>query len=553
MDLPKKRLLFLSPSVASGKEQECVVDDFESISNRAIGEGAFGEVFKVRHISTGNLYAIKMISKQKILAKNMLAQLRRELRIMYSLDHPYIIKLYNHFEDDKNFFLIMQLADGGALFNKLVKVHNFDEKTTAQYMREVALAVQYLHTRDPAIIHRDIKPENIFLDKDGRVKLGDFGWSSFSDNVRSTYCGTLEYLAPEMIDRRGHDTRLDLWNLGVLLFELLVGRAPFQSTNQEELFSKIKSLKVGFPKNFPDGAKNLVKGLLKANPDERITIVQLLQHPWITQHPPLRLTCELQTKIEAIPEDLNIPESQYKVISKADNTQQILEQEKLISMQLRTKIKKSENDIHILEGTLKKLQEKQDKLSYDNIYLQSIITNLSIEVLSNNLLDSENLSLSEMQEDLDNKIVKLQVSMRKIDFERRIKLKEANEKRKILLAKEIKHAVVENTFLGLRSYSKEFKWLQNLSRSLFYLQEFKKIIELIYVDTPDNLVHSYIDELRNHYDNKPELQHTVEEIQDLILEKFYSVEELEEKVQELNKISVLKNEVYAKILPKKLK
>ena len=155
---------------------------------------------------------------------------------MYSLDHPNIIKLYNHFEDDKNFYLILELAEGGALFHKLVKLRSFDEATACQYMREVALAVQYLHTREPPIIHRDIKPENIFLDNDGVGKLGDFGWSSTSEEVRSTYCGTLEYLAPEMIDRIGHDIRLDLWNLGILLFELLSGRAPFQSKNQNELF-----------------------------------------------------------------------------------------------------------------------------------------------------------------------------------------------------------------------------------------------------------------------------------------------------------------------------
>lgn len=206
----KRRLLFLSPSFASGKERECKVEDFESLSRKAIGEGAFGQVYKVRHVETGNLYAIKVIQKSRIIAKDMLQQLRREIRIMYCLDHPNIIKLYNHFEDDTNFYLIMELAENGSLFNKVVKLKSFDEATAAQYLRELALAVQYLHTRDPAIIHRDIKPENIFLDGDGRAKLGDFGWSSFSEGERSTYCGTLEYLAPEMIDRSGHDTRLDL-------------------------------------------------------------------------------------------------------------------------------------------------------------------------------------------------------------------------------------------------------------------------------------------------------------------------------------------------------
>ena len=176
MDSPtKKKLLFLSPSVSTGKERECVVQDFESISNKAIGEGAFGQVFKVRHIQTGNLYAIKMISKRKIQERGMLSNLRSEVRIMYSLNHPYIIKLFNHFEDDKNFYLILQLAENGSLFSKLVKARSFDESTAAQYLREIALAVQYLHSRDPPIIHRDLKPQNLLVQEGNFIKIADFG------------------------------------------------------------------------------------------------------------------------------------------------------------------------------------------------------------------------------------------------------------------------------------------------------------------------------------------------------------------------------------------
>lgn len=206
----KRRLLFLSPSVTNNHERECKVSDFQSLSRKAIGEGAFGQVYKVRHIQTGNLYAIKVISKSKVIERNMVEQLKREVRIMYCLTHPNIIKLYNHFEDDNNVYLILELAEAGNLFQKLCKFRSFDERSAAQYLREIALAVQYLHSQDPPIIHRDIKPENIFLDLNGRGKLGDFGWSSVYDSERCTYCGTLEYLAPEMIDRIGHGLKLDM-------------------------------------------------------------------------------------------------------------------------------------------------------------------------------------------------------------------------------------------------------------------------------------------------------------------------------------------------------
>lgn len=119
------------------------------------------------------MYALKQVPKQNV--SKLLPQFKREVMIMYEISHPHIIKLYNHFEDEKNFFLIMELAEGGNLFHKLYRERNFLEKVAAQYFREILLAVEYLHSHVPAIIHRDIKPENILLDKDGRIKLTDFG------------------------------------------------------------------------------------------------------------------------------------------------------------------------------------------------------------------------------------------------------------------------------------------------------------------------------------------------------------------------------------------
>lgn len=211
----QRRLLFPSPSVLSGAEREPQVNDFESLSKKALGEGAFGEVYKVRHKISKELYAIKVVSKQKVVSTNLLPQLRREIRIMYSLNHPHIVKLYNHFEDDNNFYLVLELAEGGTLWQRLARFKSFDEATAAQYIRELILALEYLHSRDPPIIHRDIKPENLLLDKegrDGRIKVADFGWSNFfnAERTRMTYCGTLDYLAPEMINQQGHTTSLDL-------------------------------------------------------------------------------------------------------------------------------------------------------------------------------------------------------------------------------------------------------------------------------------------------------------------------------------------------------
>jgi serine/threonine protein kinase len=136
----------------------------------------------------------------------------------------------------------MELCEGGNMFHKLSREKHFLERIAAQYFREVLLAVEYLHCHVPAIIHRDIKPENILLDKQGRAKLTDFGWSNYynpeSAVPRTTLCGTLEYLPPEMVEEKGHNTSADVWCMGVLLFEMLVGYTPFKSQAKDRLLSK---------------------------------------------------------------------------------------------------------------------------------------------------------------------------------------------------------------------------------------------------------------------------------------------------------------------------
>lgn len=286
----KKRLLMLSPSVAAGLERECSKSDFFREGDKAIGVGGFGEVWKVIHKATNKLYVIKVIDKKNIIEQKMVDQMNREIEIMYKVNHPHVVKLINHFEDDDKFYLIMLYASRGQLYQLLKKSHRFDQRTAAQFMREVLEAVKYLHSFNPPIIHRDIKPENILLDENSRIKLADFGWSNFKsdETSRVTYCGTPEYLSPEMVRKQGHGTNVDIWSLGVLLFELLAGHAPFSGINQEELFNNIRKLKINWPSDFPPLAKNLITKILKLNPLERITIDEILSHSWFEKNPPIK-------------------------------------------------------------------------------------------------------------------------------------------------------------------------------------------------------------------------------------------------------------------------
>ena len=286
----KNRYLFLSPTVHTGIERECNKNDFYRQGDSYIGKGAFGEVWKVSHKTTGKIYVIKVIDKSSIKGLRLIDQINRVIEIMYKLNHPHIIKLINHFEDNEKIYLIMPYASKGQLYSLLRKQVRFDQRTAAQYMREVLEAVRYIHSFSPKIIHRDIKPENLLLDENYRVLLSDFGWSNFLDEneFRKTFCGTPEYLSPEMAKKEGHNEMVDIWAMGVLMFEFLAGYSPFFGSCPKELYNNIKKLKIQWPVDFPPLAKNLITKILKINPSERLSINEILDHAWFTQNPPLR-------------------------------------------------------------------------------------------------------------------------------------------------------------------------------------------------------------------------------------------------------------------------
>ena len=279
----KKRCLILSPTVNAGLEAESKITDFEK--EREIGKGGFGLVWRVIHKKTQKVYCIKVIQKQGIIEQKLVPQMNREIEIMYILNNPHCLRLKNHFEDDNNFYLVMPLASKGQLYRVLKKFRKFDERTAAQILRETISALQYLHSFNPPIIHRDIKPENLLLNEGGRVLLADYGWSNFNmeGDVRKTFCGTPEYIAPEMLSKKGHDTRVDIWSIGILMFELLSGYSPFVAKTNQELYQNIKKLKIRWPKDMPPLAKNLISRILKLNPIERPSFDEILNHQWFKQ------------------------------------------------------------------------------------------------------------------------------------------------------------------------------------------------------------------------------------------------------------------------------
>ena len=200
---------------------------------KPLGKGKFGRVYLARERSSGFVCALKVLHKSELQQGKVEKQVRREIEIQANLRHPNILQLYGHFHDSKRVFLILEFAGKGELYKHLRKEGRFPEWKAAQYIAQMAAALKYLHKKH--VMHRDIKPENILVGIHGEIKISDFGWSVHApNNRRQTMCGTLDYLPPEMIKPGSSDNfyneKVDIWSLGVLTYEFLVGEAPFEDT-----------------------------------------------------------------------------------------------------------------------------------------------------------------------------------------------------------------------------------------------------------------------------------------------------------------------------------
>ena len=284
----KNRFLPISESVSKCLEPEPKISDFEI--SEELGAGSFGHVYLVTHKTTKVKYAIKAIDKRNKSNQSEKPYFRREIEVMYKIHHPNVVKLFGHFEDNNYCYFIMEYIAKGNIY-QLIPHDNkkrLNAKIVASLMKDVISAVYYLHHMKPIIIHRDIKPENVLLAENFVAKLTDFGWSNYmqEDEKRQTVCGTPIYLAPEIIKEDGHDEKVDIWCIGVLLFELITGNVPFQGNDIDTLKENILHLRISWPKDINIDAKNLIKKILKLEPGSRISLEEMLKHPFFTKYFP---------------------------------------------------------------------------------------------------------------------------------------------------------------------------------------------------------------------------------------------------------------------------
>ena len=287
------RFLPIPESVLKGLEPEPKITDFTLI--KELGVGSFGRVILVQHNKTQAQYAIKAIDKRNTTNIQEKPYFRREIEIMYRIHHPNVVKLFGHFEDNTYCYFIMEYIQGGNIYSYVPKngIRKISTQQVASIIKDVISATYFLHNMIPPIIHRDIKPENVLLGSGMQAKLTDFGWSNYmqGEYKRTTVCGTPIYLAPEMISNSGHDEKVDIWCIGVLLFELMTGVQPWKGTDVNTVKMNISRLNINWPKNMDKKARDLISKILKYYPYERISLENLLMHPFFTQFFPNAISC----------------------------------------------------------------------------------------------------------------------------------------------------------------------------------------------------------------------------------------------------------------------
>ncbi|XP_043262876.1 RAC-gamma serine/threonine-protein kinase [Colletes gigas] len=257
-----------SSSKSTGKKK-VTLENFEFL--KVLGKGTFGKVILCREKATGHLYAIKILRKEVIIRKDEVAHTLTESRVLRTTNHPFLTSLKYSFQTADRLCFVMEYVNGGELFFHLRRSRAFGEDRTRFYGAEIISALGYLHSQ--GIIYRDLKLENLLLDKDGHIKITDFGLCKEDityGRTTKTFCGTPEYLAPEVLEDNDYGRAVDWWGVGVVMYEMICGRLPFYNKDHEKLFTLIVMEEVKFPRTLSNEAKDMLGGLLIKDPSKRL-------------------------------------------------------------------------------------------------------------------------------------------------------------------------------------------------------------------------------------------------------------------------------------------
>lgn len=252
------------------------IDSFTMLG--MIGNGCYGKVYLARKNDTQKTYAIKVIPKNHLVECDKLQTVIRERHILAQMSHPFIVSLFYAFQSRTNFYLCLEYIPGGELFTYMRRKGHIPLEEAKFYIAEIALALHHLHTL--GIVYRDLKPENVMLGSDGHIKLTDFGLAKeLATDSTSTFCGTHEYLAPEIIKHQPYGRDVDWWTLGIFFYEMLFKRTPFSSITQFKLYQKILNKNPVIPDYPNTDVVSLIIGLLQKDPKKRYHFQDIIHHP----------------------------------------------------------------------------------------------------------------------------------------------------------------------------------------------------------------------------------------------------------------------------------
>ncbi|OQV19620.1 Aurora kinase B [Hypsibius exemplaris] len=273
-----KAVVTTEEEILEAERRTWTINNFDI--GRPLGKGKFGRVYLAREKKSEFIVALKVLFKKELMKHGQENVLRREIEIQARLRHPNCLMMYGYFYDETKVYLILEYAACGELFKKLQSVGRFPEAEALTYLAELTDALLHLHSKN--IIHRDIKPENLLIGGYGELKLADFGWSVHSSGKdRKTVCGTPDYLPPEMCKDKLHNKSCDIWCAGVLLYELLVGNAPFEGRDHKALFENICGLNYRIPPFVSSSASKLIRDMLVINPSKRRPLETIARDPWV--------------------------------------------------------------------------------------------------------------------------------------------------------------------------------------------------------------------------------------------------------------------------------
>eukprot|EP01059_Diplonema_ambulator_P012264 TRINITY_DN22522_c0_g1_i1.p1 TRINITY_DN22522_c0_g1~~TRINITY_DN22522_c0_g1_i1.p1 ORF type:complete len:595 (+),score=166.67 TRINITY_DN22522_c0_g1_i1:60-1844(+) len=269
----------VTEKVAEQSNQTLGLKDFDLVC--VVGIGSFGKVMKVRHRESKLVYAMKVLNKDQIIQNKMVAHTNAEKMILEMVDHPFVVNLHYAFQTKKQLIFILDFLSGGELFYHLQRCKKFSESRARFYTAEIALALSHLHSL--GVIYRDLKPENLVLDEKGHVMLTDFGLAKTdAKGTTYTFCGTPEYMAPELVLKQGHTQAVDWWSLGIFLYEMVVGIPPFYTQNVSQMYELILNKPLDFPATFVSmPLRDILTKLLDRDPNKRLCQIDALtSHPF---------------------------------------------------------------------------------------------------------------------------------------------------------------------------------------------------------------------------------------------------------------------------------